>query len=159
MGINGLDGVVAAETRLSHVDGERGELVIAGFPIGELAEHATFEETTWLLWHGDLPSPEERDRFRAELAGARSLPAAAVALLRECAGRNLDAMDALRIGAGTISLAGGGPSTIVAQVPSIIAAFTRLQRGQEPVAPRRDLDHAANFLYMLGGDAPDGERV
>jgi len=52
---SGLEGIIAASTRLSHVDGERGELIIAGYPVGELAEHATFEETTWLLWHGDLP--------------------------------------------------------------------------------------------------------
>jgi citrate synthase len=55
---SGLEGVVAAVTRLSHVDGERGELVIGGFPIDELAAHATFEETTWLLWHGELPSAQ-----------------------------------------------------------------------------------------------------
>ena len=68
---SGLEGIVAATTRLSHVDGERGELVIAGYPVGELAEHATFEETTWLLWHGDLPSAAQLEAFRAELAAAR----------------------------------------------------------------------------------------
>ena len=72
MVINGLEGVVAAATRLSHVDGERGELVIAGFPVAELAQHATFEETTWLLWHGELPSERQLDAFRAELAGRAS---------------------------------------------------------------------------------------
>ena len=65
---NGLEGVVAAATHLSHVDGERGELIIAGFPVDELAAHATFEETTWLLWHGDLPSERQLATFRAELA-------------------------------------------------------------------------------------------
>src|SRR5262249_31380399 len=64
----GLEGVVAATTRLSEVDGERGELVIGGYPVGELAARATFEETTWLLWHGDLPGSEALDRFRADLA-------------------------------------------------------------------------------------------
>src|SRR5580765_7853149 len=94
---SGLEGVVAATTRLSDVDGERGELVIAGFPVGELAEHATFEETTWLLWHGDLPSASQLEAFRAELAGARALPAATVALLRACARRGMTPMDALRV--------------------------------------------------------------
>ena len=56
---SGLEGVVAATTRLSHVDGERGELIIAGYPIAELAPRASFEETTWLLWHGELPSAAE----------------------------------------------------------------------------------------------------
>ena len=62
---NGLEDVVAAATRLSHVDGEAGELIIAGYPVAELAANATFEETTWLLWHGERPSPRELDSFRA----------------------------------------------------------------------------------------------
>ena len=79
----GLEGIVAASTRLSHVDGERGELIIAGYPVGELAEYATFEETTWLLWHGDLPSSAQLETFRSELAAARVLSSATEALLRE----------------------------------------------------------------------------
>src|SRR3954451_1830270 len=70
----GLEGVVAAATALSHVDGERGELIVGGFPIGELAGSATFEETTWLLWYGDLPTAAELAGFRAALARHRALP-------------------------------------------------------------------------------------
>jgi len=70
----GLEDVVAATTALSDVDGERGELIIGGFPVGELAAEATFEETTWLLWHGELPSRQMLDGFRATLAAARALP-------------------------------------------------------------------------------------
>src|SRR6185295_13210066 len=92
---NGLEDVVAATTRLSHVDGEAGELVIAGYPVGELAAHATFEETTWLLWHGDLPSPAQLTDFRAALSRQRALPSVTLALLRECARARVDAMDAL----------------------------------------------------------------
>src|SRR5437870_7271337 len=103
----GLEGVVAATTRLSHVDGEAGELVIAGYPVGELAERATFEETTWLLWHGDLPSSGELETFRASLAAERGLPPATLVLLRECASRAIDPMDALQIAASTISLSSG----------------------------------------------------
>src|SRR6476661_2744094 len=99
---SGLEDVVAATTRLSDVDGERGELIIAGYPVGELAAHATFEETTWLLWHGELPSPEQHEAFRAELAAERQLSDSMVSLLAECARRQLDPMDALRVGAGTI---------------------------------------------------------
>src|ERR687888_2613177 len=102
MANTGLEGIVAATTRLSHVDGERGELVIAGFQIDELAQHATFEETTWLLWHGELPSSRQLDTFTAQLAAERALPAVTVALLRECARVALAPMDALRIAAGTI---------------------------------------------------------
>lgn len=159
MAQSGLEGVVAATTRLSHVDGERGELVIAGFPVGELAAHATFEETTWLLWHGDLPSASQLESFSATLAAARVLPPATVNLLRDCARASLDPMDALRAAAGTISLRGDDPVTIVAVFPTIVATYWRLQRGQELMAPRPDLGHAANFLYLLRGEVPDPEIV
>jgi citrate synthase len=159
MASSGLDGVVAATTHLSHVDGERGELVIAGYQIDQLAERATFEETTWLLWHGDLPSPSQLETFRGALAAARSVPEATLALLREGARRHVDVMDALRMAAGTISLDSDEAAAIVARVPTIVAAYWRLSRGLEPLAPRIDLGHAANFLYMLGGDVPDPERV
>jgi citrate synthase len=159
MANSGLEGVVAATTRLSHVDGERGELIIAGFHVGELAQHATFEQATWLLWHDDLPLPGQLASFRAQLAAARVLPPATLALLRECARVDLDAMDALRAAAGTISLAGDDPATLVACMPTIVAAYWRLCDGQEPLAPRSDLGHAANFLYLLTGNVPDGEIV
>jgi citrate synthase len=159
MAIGGLEGVVAAQTRLSEVDGERGELVIAGFPVEELAAHATFEETTWLLWHGELPSPEQLAAFRADLAAAREMPPAAVTLLRECAARRLDPMDTLRIAAGALSLGADDGAAIVAALPTIVASYARLRQGQDPVAPRRDLGHAANFLYMLRGAVPDPEHV
>jgi len=156
---SGLEGVVAATTRLSDVDGERGELIIAGYPVGELAERATFEETTWLLWHGELPTARQLETCRAELAARRALPPGALALLRDCAARHLDPMDALRIAAGTISLESNDAAAIVARVPTIVAAYWRLARGEEPLDPRRDLGHAANFLYMLFGKPPDAERT
>ena len=152
---SGLEGVVAASTRLSHVDGQRGELIIAGFPLAELAGNATFEETTWLLWNGRLPTSAELDGFRGELAGRRALPAPTVALLRECARAAIDPMDALRIAAGTISLDADDAASIVAKMPTIVAAFWRLRAGSEPIAPRADLSHAANYLYMLDGATPD----
>src|SRR5947207_2742513 len=151
MGNSGLDGVVAATTRLSDVDGERGELVIAGYPVGELAGRATFEETTWLLWHGDLPSAGALDGFRARLAAERGLPRSTTRLLRECAEANLDPMDALRIAADTIAITkshqhpalstrhAAPEEAIVARFPTIVAAFWRLRRGLEPLAPRCDL--------------------
>jgi citrate synthase len=155
----GLEGVVAATTELSEVDGERGELVIAGYRIGELAAHATFEETTWLLWNGNLPSAAQLDAFRSALAAARDIPESTLVLLRDCASRRVDAMDALRMAAGTLSLISDDAAGIVARMPTIVAAYSRLCAAQQPVAPRRDLGHAANFLYMLSGGAPDPERV
>ena len=159
MDSSGLAGVVAASTRLSEVDGERGELIVGGFAIGDLAAHATFEETTWLLWNGELPTARELTLFQARLAAARGLPAATLALLHECASARLDPMDALRVAAGTISLTSDDPAVIVAQFPTMVAAYWRLRQGSEPLAARSDLSHAANFLYMLNGAAPDPERV
>ena len=130
--------------RLSHVDGERGELVIAGFPVGELAEHATFEETTWLLWHGDLPSAAQLEAFRASWQ-----PRAAAAGDRGAAPRvraaRLDPMDALRTAAGTISLRTDDATGIVARMPTIVAAYLAAAawRGADRAAtrsrPRREL--------------------
>jgi len=155
----GLDGVVAAATALSDVDGERGALTIAGFALEELAAHASFEETTWLLWHGELPRAAALARFRAELAAARPLAPATLAVLRECVAAGLDAMDTLRIVAGTISLTAADDVTPVAQCPVIVAAHWRMRAGLAPVAPRADLGHAASFLYLLDGREPDAERV
>ena len=105
--------------------------------MGELAERATFEETTWLLWHGELPSAKELAAFTAELAAGRELPAATLTLLRDCARAGVDAMDALRIAAGTISLISTDAPAIVARFPTIVAAFWRLGRRLEPIAPTR----------------------
>jgi citrate synthase len=156
---SGLDGVVAATTALSLVDGERGELVIGGFPVEELAEHATFEETTWLLWYGDLPATAQLDQFHDELASRQELPESTIALLRDCARHSVDPMDALRMAAGTVSLTSDEATSIVATMPGIVAAYDRLRRGLEVVSPSPDLGHAANFLYMLSGQTPDAARV
>ncbi len=148
----GLEGVVAAATQLSHVDGERGELIIAGYRVDDLAANATFEETTWLLLHGALPTGQQLEQFRAALVQARQLPPAIVALLEASARRRVEPMDALRLAAGAISLAGAAPADIVARLPVIVATYWRLLHGQRPLAPRSDLGHAANFLYMLDGE-------
>ncbi|GIK57699.1 MAG: citrate synthase/methylcitrate synthase [Chloroflexi bacterium] len=160
--VPGLEGVVAAETRLSHVDGLAGELVIGGFPLAELAANATFEETVYLLWYGRLPTAVELTTFQPKLAAYRTIPPATLALLQSVAAENAPAMDALRIGAGTLSL--GVPNeqlalAIVARFPTIVAAYWRFLQGQSPIAPRADLSHAANYLYMLTGEEPSAARV
>lgn len=163
---SGLEGVVAAETRLSMVDGARGELVIAGYPVAELALHATFEQTVWLLWHGTLASASELESFRADLAARRPLPPGALELLRAAAEAGAGGMDALRIAAGTVSLRRRGKGSdeddardLVAVFPTIVAAWWRLLHGLEPIGPQADLGHAANYLYMLSGHAPSEDRV
>ena len=168
--VSGLEGVVATETRLSSVDGEAGELIIAGFPVEELASRASFEETVYLLWYDALPDSEQLDSFREALAARGALPAATLDLLRAAASQEAPTMDALRMAAGTVSLGlhDGAVTedryyaealTLVACLPTIVAAYWRLLDGEEPVAPDPELGHAANYLYMLTGERPGAEFV
>src|SRR5919107_5672131 len=108
--VAGLEDVVAAETYLSGVDGEAGELTIAGFPVEEMAGRATFEEVVYLLWHDALPDPKQLATFREELGARRALPSATLKLLRAAAAERVPAMDALRMAAGTVSLGGADDS-------------------------------------------------
>src|SRR5918995_5489196 len=125
----GLEGVIAAETRLSSVDGEAGELIIAGFPVEELASRASFEETVYLLWRDALPDREQLAAFGEALAGWRALPGAALDLLRAAAAERAPVMDALRVAAGTTSLGVAAEShaeALVARLPTIVAAYWRV---------------------------------
>jgi citrate synthase len=156
-GLEGLEGIVAARTKLSHVDGELGELIIAGFPVAEIAARATFEETVWLLWHGDLPDTDALETFQSDLARRRELPPHTADLLQACALERIDVMDALRIAAGTILEP--LPLEIVARFPTIVATYWHLLHGRSPVSPRADLGHAENYLYMLTGGLPRPEEI
>ncbi len=153
----GLEGVIAAETRLSSVDGLAGELIIGGYPLAELAGNATFEETVYLLWHGRLPNQTELQQLTDQLARLRPLPPATLDLLTAVATEKAPVMDALRIGAGTLSLNVSDDQlaqATLARIPTIVAAYWRLLNGQEPIAPNENLSHAANYLYMLTGEKP-----
>lgn len=163
----GLEGVVAAETRLSGVDGQAGELILAGYAVEELAPKASFEETLYLLWHGELPSGRALDEFRQALADRRALPTVTQDLLRAVAAAGAPVMDALRMAASTLSLdvaaepaglSSGATSpealALAACFPTIVATYWRLRQGLEPVRPRADLGHAGNFLHMLSGQTP-----
>ncbi|HKZ54876.1 MAG TPA: citrate synthase/methylcitrate synthase [Anaerolineales bacterium] len=165
----GLEGVKFTETRLSKVDGLAGELTIAGFPLQELAPNASFEEVLFLLWYDRLPTASDLEALRESLASQRSLPPAAIAVLREAAGRRLPTMDAIRMTVDTVGLCEGEPHrgegqvdvgcavALVAHMPTIAAAYWRLRQGEEPIAPRADLGHAANYLAMLTGEVPHPE--
>ena len=161
----GLEGVVAAETTLSHVDGLKGELIIAGYDVEEIAPHATFEEATYLLWHGQRANREQLAAFTQELAALRALPAATLALLAAVAEEKKPVMDALRIASGTLDLSvDAGDQELVtkallARIPTVVAAYWRLRNGESPVAPRADLGHSANYLYMLSGEEADASAV
>ncbi len=162
----GLEGVVAAETRLSHVDGQKGELLIGGFPLAELASDVTFEETVLLLWHGDLPNQQDLAAFRQQLAALRSLPAAIVDLLAAAAKQRIPTMTALRMAAGTLDLdcdpaeaKESQAARLLARLPTIVATYWRLLQDQTPIKPDPALHHAANYLYMLTGESPTDAQV
>jgi citrate synthase len=161
----GLDGVVVAETRLSHVDGLGGKLIIGGYELEQLAGRVSFEEAAHLLWRGALPDDGELAALRRELAALRAAPEATLRVVRAAAGA--PPIDALRMACATLSLDLSDPDAIspaadlaaakmlTARFPTLVAAHARLAQGKEPIAPRSDLSRAANFLYMVHGKEPD----
>jgi citrate synthase len=163
----GLEGVVAATTRISGVDGQAGELILAGFPVEALAAQATFEEVTYLLWHDALPDAAQLSDFTQRMAAYRTLPAVTLDVLQAAAEKQISVMDALRMAVGTLGMGVGEDKTdaeqealmLVARFPLIVAAYWRLRNGKAPLAPRPDLGHAANYLYMLAGEEPAREQA
>ncbi|HRJ50783.1 MAG: hypothetical protein KF787_04285 [Phycisphaeraceae bacterium] len=161
----GLEGVIAAETRLSFIDGEKGVLEYLGIPIGELASHSTFEETVFLLWNGRLPSRDELDAFNAEIR-RRYDPSKEIArLVMEMPGSG-EPMHVIRTLVSAFGLFDPSPNaidlpsirdkalTLLAQTPTILAYFQHHRRGTAIVLPDRSLSLAENFLYMLNGKRP-----
>lgn len=166
MPTKGLEGIVAAETRLSRVLGDEGRLIYGGYEIEDLAEHVSFEEVCHLLWHGELPDQSALDGLRDDLFRSSALRDEVVDVLRLIPD-DAHPMAALRTG---VSLLGAfdpeaddeSPESnarkalvITAQLPTITAAFHRIRNGEEPLQPREGLGLAANFLYMLRGEEPD----
>ncbi len=161
----GLDGVVAASTRLSHVDGQAGQLIIGGYELKELAGRVSFDEVAYLLWRGALPGREDLTMMQNEMATLRRLPAATMSVVR--GGAKAPPIDVLRMACATLSLDLSDPDDIspaadlgaakmlTARFPTIVAAHARIAAGEQPIAPRSDLGLAANFLYMIHGQEPD----
>ncbi len=161
----GLEGVVAAETRMSFINGEKGILEYVGIPIDDLARHSTFEETVFLLWNTRLPKKAELDALSQQIRSRTKLPPKLVDIIR---GMPIDAqpMHVLRTAVSALALFDPNPNAtdipsaqekalnILSQIPTIIAAFDRHRRGLDLVAPRTDLTFAQNFLYMLNGKEP-----
>jgi citrate synthase len=164
----GLEGVVAAETTLSLVDGQNGRLLIAGYELEDLAARASFEEICFLLWHGRLPDVSELEEFRSSMSEFRVLPSATHSLLEQAAHHKVSPMDALRMAAATFDIdLGEGPEiddltrakAITARVPPTVATYWRYLQGAEPVGPRHDLGRTANYLHMLTGAEPGPATV
>jgi citrate synthase len=166
----GLEGVLVSESGLSVIDGDAGKLVYRGYTIEDLANGASYEEVLYLLWHRKLPNQDELEDFAAEMASERAVEDAVLDTVRDLAEADENPMAAVRTAVSMLSSYDPAPADaestdedvnlatgrrITAKIPTIIAAFARLRNGEEPVEPRTDLGHAANFLYMLNGEEPD----
>jgi len=164
----GLRGVVIADTRICEVDGANGRLIYRGYLVQDLAENATFEEVSFLLLYEKLPDKDELHAFKRQLAAQRALPPEIIAAMKT---RPKDALPMDVLQAVVPMLANHDPdikdqsqeavlrmaTSLIAKFGTVIAAWDRIRNGQEPVEPLPDLDHAANFLYMLSGEVPDDE--
>ena len=162
----GLEGVVAALTEVSEVDGQNGRLIYrGGFLIGDLADTCSFEEIAHLLWTGELPTEQQLADLKAKLAASREMSSATQAALKGIP-KGSDPMDALRTALSAQGAAPGSPPPTLEQAiaytavcPTIVAAHYRQENGLEWVKPRADLGHAANFLYMMEGTDAGADRA
>jgi len=164
--VKGLAGVVAAQSTLSSVDGTNGVLTYRGLNIHDLANGTQFEEVVHLLWHGSLPDREQLATLKNELAANRSLPPQIIDYLRTVP-HDAVPMEVLRTAVSALAFYDDESEDIsaeatlrkglrlTAQLPTIVAAYHRLRSGQQPVEPKPALTHAANFLHLLTGQAPD----
>ncbi len=162
----GLEGINVTATKLCRIDGMKGELVFSGYDIFDLAEHSTFEEVAFLLWHQRLPNAAELADLKATLLAERSLDPIVERLLRELY-TEVRPMRTLEIAVEVLGAIDKQSSDLTqpqlrqtaarltAKMATVIAAYHRLRTGQPIVAPRDDLGHAANFLYMLNGTEPN----
>ena len=164
--ISGLEGVLACESSVAFIDGDVPELSYRGYNIHDIAETLTYEQVVYLLWHGELPSPEQLRAFSADLAARRGIPSVVVDLLRLMP-PSAPPMAGLRT---AVSLLGtldpqaddNSPAELrrkaadlTAKMPTIVAAQARLLAGQAPIEPDATLSLASNYYYMLTGKQPD----
>ena len=153
----GLEGVVAARTRLSGIDGEEGRLWLGGFPVEELAPKACFEETVHLLWTGELPDRGQLDEFQGRMS-SWTLPAATRSVIEAAAAAGQRPIDVLRLALDSLSDS-EADVTLVGATPVIVAAVSRSMEGRPVIQPDPGLRLAANFLYMVTGRRPTEARA
>jgi len=165
----GLKGVYFDRSPTTHIDGRKGELRYWGYSIHDLATNSTFEETAYLLLHGELPTGAQLSEFDASLKAARQLPEAIIELIKLTLSGH--PMDVLRTAVS--ALAAFDPDTndnsaaavmrktirLTSQVPMIVAAHQRLRQGLDVLTPRKELSHAAHFLFLITGEVPSGDAA
>jgi len=161
----GLQDVVANESSICFIDGGKGILSYRGIDIHELAQKSTFEETTYLLWNGALPTSTELNDFTHQLAAARQIPDDVIEFLRNVP-KTASPMEVLRTTVSLLSIYDADEKSylhtanvrksfrLTAQIAMIVAMFDRIRKGKELVTPDTSLSHAANFLWMLNGEKP-----
>lgn len=168
----GLEGVIALDSRLCHINGTAGELIYAGYEIDDLAQNTTFEEVAYLLWHNALPTQAQLDELNAQLHAERNVPSCAIDIIR-AAPASANPMHILQTTVASLALFDPeaddmSPEAnyrksirLTAQIPTLIAAYDRIRKGLEPIAPLTHGSTAHNFLYMLNGEEPGGaaERI
>jgi citrate synthase len=162
----GLEGIVAAQSSISDVNGIEGKLIYAGYDIHDLARHATFEEVIYLLWGGRLPTAAELDELKAKLNAETHLPTDVIKLIRLLP-KTANPMDMLRTVVSALGLYDPDSADnsleanerkairLTAKFPIIVTTFQRVRNGLEPVHPHPELSLAGNFLYTLNGEEPD----
>ncbi|MGZ3524482.1 MAG: citrate/2-methylcitrate synthase [Thermodesulfobacteriota bacterium] len=162
----GLRGIKIADTRISDVDGEKGNLIYRGYNICDLVSHSTFEEVAFLLLNDRLPKADELKKFHSELVSEREVPETVYQFLKMMpnAAHPMDVLEAsIPILAAYDSQAREESREanmkkavrLIAKLPNIVASWDRVRKGNKPVRPDPFLNHAGNFLYMLSGSLPD----
>lgn len=159
----GLDGAIACETRVGYVNGAKGWLIYRGYDIFELTAHASFEEVCFLLLRGHLPSQAELDQFTEKLRGYMQIDET-IKYLKQSPVAKMGPMAALSLGVNMLRVEGElndeleSSMRLIAAMPVILGAITRIRAGEEPVSPDASLGLAANLLYMMTGEKPDAEQ-
>jgi len=166
----GLRGVVAAQSAIGDVNGEKGILIYQGYDIHDLAENSTFEEVVFLLWNGRLPKKDELEDLKAQFQANYEVPAAVLEMMRTFP-KDADPMDVLRTAVSSLDFydkAGHGTdrenaintaTKLTAQMGTIVTAWERIRMGKEVIAPDKSLSIAENFLYMLRGERAEADEA
>ena len=164
--VPGLDGVPAAKSSICWIDGDQGVLEYRGYPIEDLAEKSTFEETSYMLLWDKLPNRAELEKFTRDLQTNRDVRFRLIDLLK-CLPDTGHPMEALQAAIAALGMfypdrdpmkaedRYNSTVRLIAKAPTLVAAYHRLSHGKDYIPPKEDLTHAANFLYMLTGEEPD----